>query len=523
MAPDFEWVQRNCCVGNLEELALTGPESPIVLLARRAAGTNDIAENIAPRNPNLGVMLPYTPLHHLLVKFMGGPVVATSGNRKEEPICIDEREALSRLRGLADVFLIHDRPIRRHADDSIVRVIMGRVQVLRRARGYAPLPVSIPAASAGMLGAGAHLKNAVALSVPAENGLNVFISQYIGDLSTRESYLAYRSVIEDFERLFNLRNGSIACDAHPDYLSSQFARSRESDNGANVVSVQHHCAHVASCMADNCLDPPVLGVAFDGSGYGTDGTLWGGEFIFADMDGFRRVGHMRTFSLPGGESAIRKPGTIALGILFEILGDRAFDREAPQVLLHMLQRRINSPRTSSVGRLFDAVASMCGILQEANFEGQAAMELEFAVKQGIQDSYSFTLRETDPLIVDWEPMILQIRKETASAFAVGAVNDRAPSIAIGEIAAKFHNTIAEMIVAVAHRIGESRVALTGGCFQNRYLTEQTVERLRRAGFQPYWHQRVPPNDGGISLGQVFLSACYSKYEEKPCVLQFRAG
>ncbi len=469
-------------------------------------------------------MLPSNPLHHLLMAELGFPVVATSGNLSDEPICTDEREALERLGGIADVFLVHNRPIVRHVDDSVVRVMLGREMVLRRARGYAPLPVQSGRVhsqhksnqSKIVLAVGAHLKNAVALSV----GNQVFISQHIGDLETEPAHNAFRRVIADFEKLYDAKPEIVAADLHPDYLSTKFAMerrapSRQESENANrqhaepvlgapqIVQVQHHIAHVLSCMAENEIGPPALGVSWDGTGYGLDGSIWGGEFFQIADKHIERIAHLRPFRLPGGDKAVREPRRPAIGLLYELFGDAAFEMShlppfqditavELSALKGMLRRKLNSPQTSSMGRLFDAVASLIGLRQQMRYEGQAAMELEFAL-DGIEtdENYNLSLVTRHPsLILDWSPMIEAI------------LSDVQNSVAIGRISAKFHNALAEAVVAVAKQVGERRVVLSGGCFQNRYLTERTVRRLQAEGFQPYWHQRVPPNDGGIALGQV---------------------
>ncbi|HEY5910753.1 MAG TPA: carbamoyltransferase HypF [Verrucomicrobiae bacterium] len=532
MFPSLDMVKAVCDVSPHEERLLRSPEAPIVLLrqagARRAAPA--IAAAIAPRNPYLGVMLPYTPLHHLLLAQLRLPVVATSGNLSDEPICIDEREAVERLGGIADLFLVHNRPIVRQMDDSIVRVMAGRELVLRRARGFAPLPIqkvtpqtvgdaepALPACDRSVLAVGAHLKNAIALSV----GPQVFISQHIGDLETEQAHEAFRRVIADLQRLYEVSPGIVAADAHPDYLSTKFARQLCSSSTVDpshspiLYPVQHHVAHALSCMVENDLTPPVLGVSWDGTGYGTDGTIWGGEFFHVTASGYERVAHLRPFRLPGGDKAVKQPCRTALGILFELHGEAAFaltdlppiagfSRPEVATLKAMLRRRINSPLTSSTGRLFDAVASLAGLRQRVRFEGQAAMELEFSLDETRSDeSYPITIAEPpaansksqipnlrSPLLIDWGGLI-----EAVVADVRGAVGP-------GRISLKFHNALVEGIVEVARRTGEKRVVLSGGCFQNRYLTETAVKRLREEGFLPYWHQRVPPNDGGIALGQV---------------------
>jgi hydrogenase maturation protein HypF len=367
-----------------------------------------------------------------------------------------------------------------------------------------------------ILAVGAHLKNAVALSV----GNQVFISQHIGDLETEPANSAFRRVIADFEKLYDAKPEIIAADLHPDYLSTKFAlecrsptrrdpeNSRSQRAGSEtgvpqIVQVQHHVAHVLSCMAENEIGPPVLGVSWDGTGYGLDGTIWGGEFFQIADSKVERIAHLRPFRLPGGDKAVREPRRPAIGLLFELFGDAAFEMtHLPpfqglaavelSAVKGMLRRKLNSPLTSSMGRLFDAVASLIGLRQQTRYEGQAAMELEFAL-DGIETDENYNLSlvtRHSSLVLDWGQMIEAI------------LSDVQNSVATGRISAKFHNALAEAVVAVAKRIGKRRVVLSGGCFQNRYLTERTVRRLWAEGFQPYWHQRVPPNDGGIALGQV---------------------
>src|SRR6516162_999763 len=321
MFPSLEAVRQESEPSEAEERLLLSAESPIVLLRRKARSLlnqSQVANSVAPGNPFLGVMLPYTPLHHLLLAQIDFPVVATSGNLSDEPICTDEREALRRLNGIADLFLVHNRPIARHVDDSVVRLMAGRELVLRRARGYAPLPIQLKQPSPPTLAVGGHLKNTVAISVDRQ----VFISQHIGDLETVAAFTAFRRAANDLSELYETRPTRVAADAHPDYLSTRFAR----EAGLPVVSVQHHYAHVLACMAENELDPPAFGIAWDGTGHGSDGTIWGGEFLKVTATGFERFAHLRTFGLPGGEAAIKEPRRSALGLLYEIFGDAVFAR-----------------------------------------------------------------------------------------------------------------------------------------------------------------------------------------------------
>jgi hydrogenase maturation protein HypF len=518
MFPSMEAVREECEISPLEERLLRSPESPIVLLMRRERAA-ELSGAVAPGNPMLGAMLPYTPLHHLLTRRLGFAVVATSGNLSDEPICTDEHEALERLRGIADLLLVHDRPILRHVDDSIVRVMAGREMVMRRARGFAPLPVMVDHELPALLGVGAQQKNAVALAV----GRQVFLSQHIGDLETAESGAAFERVIASLESLYESRPETIACDLHPNYLATEYAQRLST----HPVGVQHHYAHVLACMAENDLKPPVLGVAWDGSGYGPDGTVWGGEFLKIDECGYTRAARLRCFRLPGSERAVREPRRCGLSLLHEALGEQALGNEAlpaveafpageRRIVTAMLRQGLNSPWTSSMGRLFDAVASLIGVRQFARHEGQAAMELEWlAARDTSDESYDFELTECPTLAaknaanpstgsgqamghqavreLDWAPMVRAIVAEHGS----GVTPER--------IARRFHNSLAEMIACVAVNCGLP-VALSGGCFQNRLLTELTIARLEREGIRVYWHQRVPPNDGGIALGQVLGAA-----------------
>jgi hydrogenase maturation protein HypF len=497
MAPSFTEALRHCLASEVEQRLLRSPECPIVLIKRRPSkGT--IAPSVAPGNPYLGMMLPGNPLHHLLLRELGFPVVATSGNLSEEPICIDEREALERLAGIADLFLVHDRPILRHVDDSIVREVAGREMVLRRARGFAPLPVTLESELPPVLAVGAHQKNTVAIPV----GSQVFLSQHIGDLETEGSHQAFRQSIESFKGLYEINPTAVACDLHPGYASTQYAET----SGLPVHRVQHHHAHILACMAENRLQPPALGIAWDGSGMGADGGVWGGEFLHVTREGIRRVAHLRPFLLPGNEKAVREPRRVALAVLFEIFADEAIVVDAPSVvafspaelatLRTMLDRQLNSPPTTSVGRLFDAFASLLGIRQVASYEGQAAMEVEYAIgSEACDESLPYAVYQRDGcFVLDWEPAVRAL------------LADRTLSAP----AARFHNMLADMAADVAARVAEPAVVLSGGCFQNRYLTERMVARLLRAGHRPYWHQRIPPNDGGIALGQIVAATQQQK-------------
>jgi hydrogenase maturation protein HypF len=556
MFPSVQSVKTFCNVTPLEERLLRSPECPIVLLGRQDSGIGTplpaLSPSIAPHNPTLGAMLPYTPLHQLLLSLLNFPVVATSGNLRDEPICTDERDAVERLGGIADGFLVHNRPIVRHVDDSITRMMAGREMVLRRARGYAPLPISISASSgrfgsqkndtmppaqavagfpssASVLAVGAHLKNAIALSV----GTQVFVSQHIGDLETNKAYEAFQKVIGDLGTLYETHPSVIAVDAHPDYLSTKFASLRSVGPFRKVVTVQHHQAHVLACMADNELVPPVLGVSWDGTGYGLDGTLWGGEFFRITEPDCERIAHLRQFRLPGGDKAVREPRRTALGLLFEHFGEAAFQmgdlapvRACPPAELatiqKMLVRGLNSPMTSSIGRLFDAVASLAVLRQFAHFEGQAAMELEFSLDEiDTQEAYSFALAPgvgpkpgLDSVQAEFSPSAAQPEpKANASPMLIldwvplldSLLSDVRQGVSTAVLSARFHNALIEAILSVALSAGLERVVLSGGCFQNRYLTERTVHKLKQAGLRPYWHQRVPPNDGGICLGQIIAA------------------
>jgi hydrogenase maturation protein HypF len=501
MVPTLEDARAICRVSPAEARLLTSSAAPIVLLRGRPENPAHIAPAVAPGTPYLGVMLPYTPLHHLLMHDLGFPIVATSGNRADEPICTDEHDAITRLAGLADCFLVHNRPIARHADDSVACVVLEREMLLRRARGYAPLPIPLAEAGPPLLAVGGHLKNSVALA----SGAQVFISQHIGDMETAPAYSAFEQVIADLTRLYETRPAAVACDAHPDYASTHYAERL----GLPVVPVQHHVAHVMSVIAEHRLGGPVLGVAWDGTGYGLDGTIWGGEFFRIGAGGWERVAHWRPFGLPGGERAIRQPWRTAIGLLYELMGDAVWAQDdlAPlracpladrAIFPTMLRRGLNTPRTSSAGRLFDAVAALTGLRDTASFEGQAAMALEYAADGLVNtDRYPIEIQApaggSGPLVLDWAPMIEAILRDVRAGVPV-------PNIAVA-----FQNTMVAAIEMVARRVGINGVVLSGGCFQNRYLLEHTVRGLTAAGFRPAWPQRLPPNDGGLAPGQILAA------------------
>ena len=505
MFPSLAMIKSTCEVSALEETLLCSPQAPIVLLKKKP-GTNFLAENLAPRNRYLGVMLPYTPLHHILMQELLFPVVATSGNISEETLCTDNHEAVKRLGTMTDGFLVHNRDIVHPVDDSVVRVMAEQPVVLRRARGYAPLPLPIPTTfpetserEPVVLAVGGHLKNTIAVS----NGRQIIQSPHIGDLESVQSFNTFKETIGQFKQLYPVEFSRVACDTHPEYASTQYA------DTTNVprIQIQHHYSHVLSCMVDNALSPPVLGIAWDGIGYGDDGSLWGGEFLCVNKEGFQRIATLRPFVLPGSSQAIREPRRSALGLLYGIFGEavfkhdewasiRAFSSKDRTILNRMLQQRINSPLTSSMGRLFDAVASLLDVRQTNTYEGQAAIELEPDESESkhpdpTKECYPFGFQQRNTTgIIDWEPMIRTL------------LEDLKFNVSPDSISVKFHNTLAEMIVSVAHQVGEPQIALTGGCFQNRYLTERAVHRLRAEGFKPYWHHRIPPNDGGLATGQT---------------------
>ena len=526
--PSIEAARDYCQLSAEEEHLLCSPQAPIVLTRKRQEAV--LAEAVAPGNPYLGVMLPATPLHHLLMASLQRPMVATSGNRSEEPIVTDEGEALVRLNGIADALLVHDRPIARPIDDSVVLVVPGRIQadnggqkekpradvmILRRARGYVPQAirwsdnVADGTAQDPILAVGGHLKNTVALLT----GNRVVLSQHLGDLSTLEADRAFRQAVEDLQRVLDVTPQAIACDLHPDYRSTSFARELAANLSVPLISVQHHHAHVASCMAEHKLDGEVLGIAWDGAGYGGDGQVWGGEFLLASYQQFRRFAHLQPFRLPGGEAAMRDPGRPAAAVLWELLGEAILDYELPSwkvtddqrtQLASLLRSSIASPWTTSMGRLFDAVASLTGLCHKASFEGQAAMAVQFAAEQeegeggmrmgGYPIDVTPSQSHDAKWVVDWRPMVSAM------------LDDLRRGVSPEKIAIRFHAGLAAATVRVAQAAGLPRIVLTGGCFQNRLLLSLVRQRLEAAGFTVYSHALVPPNDGGLSLGQAVIAA-----------------
>jgi hydrogenase maturation protein HypF len=491
MFPDMITLKKHCFVDAAEEILLTGAEAPIVLLKRRPE--SNLPDVIAPGNPRLGCMLPYTPLHFLMLAKLGNPVVATSGNLADEPMCIDENEAIHRL-AFADAFLVHDRPIVRHADDSVVRVVDDQIVMLRRARGYAPLPFLTDRRLPRVLAVGGDLKNAIAIS---QHDCTV-MSQHIGDLEASEAFESFQKVIADFKKIFSWTPDMVAADMHPGYFSHRYARSFAEAANIPLVEVQHHHAHMAACMFENRLEGDVLGVTWDGTGYGTDETIWGGEFLAGSYASFERVAHLLPFGLSGADAAVREPRRCALGVLSEI-EDRAedaclqemFTPDELNVMTSMLATGMNTVRTTSAGRLFDAVSAISGICRRSTFEGQAAMMLEYAAEGELGKPYPFELRKMEgPSVIDWRPTILQIVQEKD----------------VRVVARRFHATLVEMIRAVARNAGYGRVVLSGGVFQNALLLSSTRRALLNDGFEVYSHQRIPPNDGGIALGQILVAA-----------------
>jgi len=497
MCRDMEEVRKHCDVHEEEERLLRSPERPIVLLNRKK--DSSIAPSVAPFQKTLGVMLPYSPLHHLLLHGPLKSLVMTSGNVSDEPIAYKNEEACRRLSEIADFFLFHNRDIHMRCDDSVVRVFQDLPFVLRRSRGYVPFPIKLSFDLEMILACGGELKNTFALS----RGPYVFVSHHIGDLENMETLLSFEQGIEHFKNLFSIEPKAVAYDLHPEYLSTKYALSLA---GIPKVGVQHHHAHVVSAMAENGLDGEVIGVALDGTGFGDDGTIWGGEFLRADLRDFKRAAHLKQVPMPGGSMAIKEPWRMALAYLFEAFGGRAMDldwvkRRDPRtcgILKRMIEQRVNSPRTSSMGRLFDAVSSLLSIRDTVNYEGQAAIELEMAADAEVNEEYPFKIQETRrPMIVDPVEMVQ------------GIVQDLISGCPRSFISGKFHRTMARLVVETCRRIrlesGLDRVVLSGGVFQNTLLLEWVLHGLKQAGFEVYTHHLVPTNDGGISLGQAVIA------------------
>ncbi|MGD9116255.1 MAG: carbamoyltransferase HypF [Dehalococcoidia bacterium] len=496
-------VEKHCHVSAEERALLESPQAPIVLL--RWQEGSDIAGAVAPELKYLGVMLPYTPLHHLLMHEVGLPLVMTSGNLSEEPIAKDNDEALRRLNNIADYFIMHNRGIYARYDDSVTMVEGGAPQLLRRARGYAPYPVFLPFKAGQILACGAEDKNTFCLT----RNEHAFLSQHIGDMENEETLEHFADTIGLYKKLFRVKPEIIAHDMHPEYLATKYALELGADSGLPLVPVQHHHAHIASCMVENGIEEPVIGVAFDGTGYGADGTIWGGEFLVADYKGFQRVGHFDNVPLPGGAAAIKKPNRMALSYLYTLLGEdfdlsglplATVDAAEVDIIKQQLKKKINSPLTSSAGRLFDAVSALAGVRGEINYEAQAAIELEMLAADAPDntDAYPFVINSENGLGIIrlgelWSSLVSDVKNKVSNSL----------------VSRRLHNTIAritaDMCRSVSQDTGLRRVALSGGVFQNRLLLRLTTAALKNEGFEVITHRLVPPNDGGVSLGQAVIA------------------
>lgn len=509
MAPDLAAARTFALPDAVEERLLAAPEHPIVLLRKRP--DNPVSPQVAPANGYFGTMLPYTPLHHLLLRARFTALVMTSGNLSDEPIAYRDAEARERLAAIADFFLVHDREIHTRTDDSVIRVFRGNPLFLRRSRGYVPREVRLPVEVPAVLAVGAELKGTLCLA----RGDRAVMSQHIGDLKNAATLASLAETAAHLQGLLEITPALVAHDLHPDYLSTTFAE------GLGVlprVAVQHHHAHLASCMAENGLDGEVIGVIFDGTGYGTDGTVWGGEFLVGEYGGFRRAGHLRQVPLPGGDAAVREPFRMALAYLHDAFGADCFDLPLPwlaeigeaerKLYLRMLERRLNSPLTSSCGRLFDAVAALMGVRGRVTYEGQAAMELE-ALAEGYASAspYPYAIvRHADAVEIDFRLMVRAL------------VEDLAVKRPVGEMARAFHHTLALAVADLCGEIraagGPDRVVLSGGVFQNRLLAEEVAQTLADQGFHVHTHRLVPPNDGGLALGQAIIAGYAARKGEE---------
>jgi hydrogenase maturation protein HypF len=502
MVASLAEAKRHCEVNEEEGKLLASPGSPIVLMKWKTE--SDISKVAAPDLKYLGVMLPYTPLHHLLLRETGRPLVMTSGNLSEEPIAKDNDEALRRLHNIADYFLVHNRDIYARYDDSVMIVEKDMPRFTRRARGYAPYPIRLPFKSKQIQGCGAEEKNTFCLT--RDN--YAFVSQHIGDMENMETLEHYVNTIELYKKLFRIEPEIIAHDMHPEYLPTKYAKELAEKEKIKLVPVQHHHAHIVSCLADNGIEGPVIGVAFDGTGYGTDGQIWGGEFMVADYKKFNRVAHLEYLPLPGGALAIKKPYRTAIGYLTALGIDAArnlplfkqVEKGELEIIRNQVEKKVNAPLTSSMGRLFDAVSALIGVRCIIEYEAQAAIDLEMLADdaQGETGYYPFSMVEGDGIsIIKIQDLLTAIIKDLNS--------DTTKAV----IAARFHNTIAQIILETCRNIsaetGLKQVALSGGVFQNRLLLKKAIALLESKGFEVYTHRQVPCNDGGISLGQVVIA------------------
>jgi hydrogenase maturation protein HypF len=523
MVPDLRAAEEICELDRAAANVLQSIQRPIVLLPKKLrpsghARLSIIPDEVAPFNRYLGIFLPYTPLHYLLLSEGGfKALVMTSGNQSEEPIAIDNREAVDRLNGLADYFLVHNRDILLRCDDSVVRVAGGVTRQLRRSRGFVPVPVFLKDEQPPVLAVGGELKNTICLT----KGKHAFLSQHVGDLENAESYSFFHEAIEHLERILEIRPEIIAYDLHPDYFSTRWALEQ---SGAKLVGVQHHHAHIASCMAENHLEGRVIGFALDGTGYGTDGKIWGGEVLIAGYEGFERAAHFEYVPLPGGAAAIREPWRMAVSYLAHHFGReflkpqflkldipflRQLNRPKAELLLRMMEQGVNSPLTSSCGRLFDSVAALVGIRQQVNYEAQAAIELEMAMASSEvtapEENAAYPMKLLPELVPEDGRWIVSTRP-----LFEALLDDLGRNLPVGAISRRFHNGLVEGFVQLATLLQKktalNRVCLSGGTFHNIYLSERLEARLSEAGFEVFTQKEVPSGDGGLSLGQALVAA-----------------
>ncbi|MCK4794750.1 MAG: carbamoyltransferase HypF [Desulfobacteraceae bacterium] len=499
MSYDVNRIRKYAWVEPEEETLLMSSQRPIVILKKK--NPNTISPEVSPRNRYYGAMLPYTPLHYLVLEYGFTALVMTSGNISEEPIAIDNEDAFARLSGIADYFLVHNRDIYLRSDDSIVKRIFGEFRFIRRSRGYVPTPIFLPQKVPQILACGSELKNTICLT--KEN--NAFLSQHIGDMENLATFDFFKLTIEHMKRILHIHPEIIACDLHPDYLSTRYA---DVQHDLEKIQVQHHHAHIVSCMAENKLDGPVIGLSFDGTGFGTDGNIWGGEILIADAARFTRAAYLSYIPMPGSSAAIKEPWRMAVSYLYDAFGEafwhldlpvlRQMEKRKLKILVEMISKNINSPRTSSLGRLFDGIAAIMGIRKNVYFEGQAAMDLEMLAEEPAKTTYEYewTSKETHRVLL--QPIIH------------GVVKDMAKGVELSEISGKFHATLislfSELCEVIRKESGLNRVAMSGGVFQNSLLLTGLVKALEDKKFQVFTHQRVPTNDGGIALGQAVVAA-----------------